>query len=431
MQSPTADLPVIVLGAGPIGLTCAAELRGRDQAVLVLEKSDRVAESVRQWGHVRMFSPWSELVSAAVARQLGSDWTMPKESVYPTGRQWVSDYLEPLGQALSPWIRFDRRVVGVARLDRDLVVESGRSEQPYVVHTYRPDGTIERVLARAVVDATGTWQRPNPLGSEGYPVTGENYHADQIVHTMPDPTDATWSGQKVAVLGSGASALTSLVALTRQGPNAAASVLWVLRRGSADQALGGGENDELPARAALGDKVRRAVADGRITVVTRFRAAEVRSGSAGTVGLVSSNGEVVEGLDRIVCATGFRPDLSFLSEVRLDLDHQLEAPAGIAGDIDPNWHSCGSVPAHGYQALEQPDMGLFIAGIKSYGRAPSFLAMIGFEQVRSIAAYLAGDLQAARSLQLNVPETGVCGGSGDFDAQPGPCCSTSDGKVIA
>ena len=76
-------------------------------------------------------------------------------------------------------------------------------------------------------------------------------------------------------------------------------------------------------------------------------------------------------------------------------------------------------------------MGLFIAGIKSYGRAPSFLAMIGFEQVRSIAAYLAGDLQAARSLQLDVPETGVCGGSGDFDAQPGPCCSTSDGKVIA
>ncbi|MGK4066811.1 NAD(P)-binding domain-containing protein [Rothia sp. HC945] len=429
MDPSTEDLPVIVLGAGPIGLACAAELRGRDQSVLVLEQSDRVAENVHQWAHVRMFSPWEELVSAAGVKQLGAQWKPPKASVYPTGQQWVSQYLDPLGQALSDWIRFDRRVVGVSRLDRDLLVESGRAEQPFVIHARRSNGCIERILARAVVDTTGTWQRPSPLGSEGYPVAGEIDHADRIVHTMPDPADPCWAGQKVAVLGSGASALTSLVALTRQGENAASSVVWAVRRGSVDQALGGGENDELPARAALGDKVRRAISDGRITVVTQFRVAAVYSEAEDTVALVSSDGGTVEGLDRIVCTTGFRPDHSFLSEVRLDLDRQLEAPAGIAADIDPNWHSCGSVPAHGYQSLEQPDAGLFIAGIKSYGRAPSFLAMTGFEQVRSIAAYLAGDLQAAQSVQLDLPETGVCGGSGDFDAEPEACCNTSEGRV--
>ncbi|MGK4188312.1 NAD(P)-binding domain-containing protein [Rothia koreensis] len=429
MDSTTSDLPVLVLGAGPIGLACAAELRGRDQSVLVIEQSDRVASTVRRWAHVRMFSPWEELVSAAGIRQLGSQWNPPRGSLYPTGQQWVSDYLDPLGQALSDWIRFGRRVVGVSRLDRDLLVESGRAEQPYVIHARHSDGSIERILARAVVDTTGTWQRPAPLGSEGYPVAGELDHADRIVHTMPDPADPSWARQKVAVLGSGASALTSLVALTRQGEHAASSVLWAVRRGSVDQALGGGENDELPARAALGDKVRRAIADGRITVVTRFRTATVRSETGGKATLESSDGEVIEGLDRIVCATGFRPDLSFLSEVRLDLDRQLEAPAGIAADIDPNWHSCGSVPAHGYQALEQPDAGLFIAGIKSYGRAPSFLAMTGFEQVRSIAAYLAGDLQAAQSVQLHLPETGVCGGSGDFDVEPKASCNTPNERV--
>jgi hypothetical protein len=89
--------------------------------------------------------------------------------------------------------------------------------------------------------------------------------------------------------------------------------------------------------------------------------------------------------------TGFRPDLSLLAELRLELDSTLQAPVALAPLIDPNVHSCGTVYPHGVSELSHPEPGVFLAGMKSYGRAPTFLAMTGYEQVRSIAAALAGD----------------------------------------
>ena len=97
-----------------------------------------------------------------------------------------------------------------------------------------------------------------------------------------------------------------------------------------------------------------------------------------------------------------------LREVRLDLDPALECPRALAPLIDPNVHSCGTVRPHGAAELEQPETGFFIAGMKSYGRAPTFLLATGYEQVRSIAAYLAGDIEASRRVELDLPETGVC-----------------------
>jgi len=98
--------------------------------------------------------------------------------------------------------------------------------------------------------------------------------------------------------------------------------------------------------------------------------------------------------DLIVNATGFRPNLAMLREVRLDLDEVVEAPRRLAPLIDPNIHSCGTVAPHGFAELQQPESGFFIAGMKSYGRAPTFLLATGYEQVRSITAWLDGDLPA-------------------------------------
>ena len=128
--------------------------------------------------------------------------------------------------------------------------------------------------------------------------------------------------------------------------------------------------------------------------------------------------------------TGFRPDLGWLSEVRLDLDPVLSAPTKLAPLIDPNVHSCGTVYPHGVAELAQPEHGLYLAGMKSYGRAPSFLALTGFEQTRSIVAAIAGDHEAAARVELVLPESGVCGGSGQFDGRPseengGGCCAPS------
>lgn len=425
----TADLPVVVLGSGPIGLAAAAELVGRGLPIRVFEQGAEPAAGVRSWAHVRLFSPWSELTSPAGTALLEpTGWRHPAPETYPTGGEWIAGYLAPLAAALGDRVSVGHEVVGVARLDRDLVVESGRDQQPFVVLVRTEHGGLERVLARAVIDATGSLRRPNPLGSEGYPAMGETAHRDRILYGMPDPDrDADiYAGKATAVVGSGASALTALIALTSAPLHQPDSrVLWVLRRGQVGDSYGGGEADQLPARGALGIRVREAVQDGRIEVVTGFRTIAVEDDADGRVQLVAADGRRLAGLDRIVCVTGFRPDLSFLSEVRLELDSRLQAPVALAPEIDPNFHSCGTVKPHGHRVLAQPESGLYLAGMKSYGRAPSFLAMTGFEQVRSIAAALAGDLAAADDVRLQLPDTGVCDGAGLFDAGSGAaggCC---------
>ncbi len=162
--------------------------------------------------------------------------------------------------------------------------------------------------------------------------------------------------------------------------------------------------------------------------MTAFRTGEVAAGGAGTLTLTSLDGATLGDVDEIIVVTGFRPDLSWLAEVRLDLDPVLSAPSRLAPLIDPNVHSCGTVYPHGAAELAQPETGLYLAGMKSYGRAPSFLALTGYEQTRSVVAAIAGDHEAAARVDLVLPESGVCGGSGVFDGEPteesgGACCA--------
>jgi hypothetical protein len=128
-------------------------------------------------------------------------------------------------------------------------------------------------------------------------------------------------------------------------------------------------------------------------------------------------------VDELVVATGFRPDLSMLGEIRLRLDPAIEAPVALAPLIDPNEHSCGTVRPHGARELVQDDPGFYLAGIKSYGRAPTFLMITGYEQVRSIAADIAGDKEAAERVELELPETGVCTRGGvEGGTEASGCC---------
>ena len=90
------------------------------------------------------------------------------------------------------------------------------------------------------------------------------------------------------------------------------------------------------------------------------------------------------------------------------LDPWLESSGTIGPLIDPNLHSCGTVRPHGARELAHPEAGFFIIGMKSYGRAPTFLLATGYEQVRSVAAALAGNVDAAMRVELTLPETGVC-----------------------
>jgi len=418
-----SELPVVIVGAGPQGLAAAAHLVERGQDVVVLERGATAAAAVAEWGHVRLFSGWSELVDAAARRLLeATGWIEPSEG-YPTGQEWVDGYLAPLARALGARVRTGTTVTGIARAGRDRVVDSGRRDAPLTVHAVDQLGHEERIAARAVVDASGTWSTPGPAGADGLPALGEQAAADRVSYRIPDDVSSL-AGKHVLVVGAGNSAAHAVLRLTDLARTVPSTrVTWVLRRGSTGSVFGGGAGDGLPQRAALGVRARRAMEKGLVEVVTGFRVAEIQPQEE-SVTVVSEDGREIARVAHVFALTGFRPDTSFLSELRIDLDPALQAVAGIAAEIDPNIHSCGSVGATGARELAQPESGFFIVGAKSYGRAPTFLALTGYEQVRSVAAHLAGDHEAAARNLLALPATGVCGGSGDFDAAAGSCCTT-------
>lgn len=429
------DLPVVVVGAGPQGLAAAAHLVERAIPVLVVEAGDTAGAAVSEWGHVRLFSEWSEIVDRAAARMLASSgWVAPTKG-FPTGTQWVDEYLAPLAAELGARVRYGTRVVGVSRRGRDRLVDSGRAGQPFTVHLETADGGEQRLDAGAVIDASGTWSKPNPAGADGLSALGEKTAADLLDYRIPDYRDrGTYEGKHNVVVGSGHSALTAVIALgriARRDPST--TVTWVLRRGAVGNTFGGGESDELPARGRLGLAAQELVESGVVTMVTGFRIETVaRDGHRVVVS--SEDGRSLPAADHVAVLTGFRPDLSFLSELRLELDSTLQAPVRIAAEIDPNLHSCGSVAATGAADLVQPEADFYLVGAKSYGRAPTFLAMTGYEQVRSVVAELAGDHEAAARVEPALPDTGVCGGAGLFDeAEPaagGSCCAVPQPQSI-
>ncbi|MGW1764996.1 NAD(P)-binding domain-containing protein [Streptomyces sp. NPDC002073] len=435
MNASTEALPVVVIGAGPIGLAAAARLIERDIEPLVLEAGPAAASAVRDWSHVRLFSTWSEVVDPEAEKLLApTGWVKPDGATYPSGGDWAERYLQPLADVLGDRVRYNATVTGVSRAGRDRIVDADREAQPFVIHLTGPGGE-ERIFARAVIDASGTWSTPSPAGGSGLAALGEKAASDRISYRVPDLKDPAvrtrYAGKRTAVIGSGASAFTALAYLAdlakdEQGTHAQ----WILRRGISGSTFGGGNADQLPARGALGLAAKAAVDDGYADAVTGFRTDAIEKTGDGRLILVGEDGRRLDPVDEVIVLTGLRPDLTFLDELRLGLDERLQAPIALAPLIDPNQHSCGTVYPHGVNELSHPEKDVYLVGMKSYGRAPTFLAMTGYEQVRSIVAHLAGDQEAAERVELTLPETGVCGGAGLFD-QPAAAEETGGGCCAA
>jgi NADPH-dependent 2,4-dienoyl-CoA reductase/sulfur reductase-like enzyme len=428
------QLSVAIIGAGPVGLTAASHLLSRGLEPIIFEAGDEPGASVRDWGHVRVFSPWRYNIDPVAAELLESNgWIAPLANEYPTGAEIVADYIEPLAAvpAISSRLHLGSRVTRVSRHRIDKLKDAGREDAPFEL-TVERDGVEERHLAPAVIDASGTWTRPNPLGANGLPAAGEEAHADRVAYAIPDVLDrdrARYAGKRVLVVGSGHSAfnvMLDLVSLREQEPRT--EILWAIRGGDPGRAFGGGEADQLPARAALGEAIRNLVEDGGIELVAGFHIDRVESHDEQ---VVVADGDRQLVADEVIAATGFRPDLTVLGELRLDLDDRVEAPRSLAPLIDPNVHSCGTVPPHGVDELSHPDTDVYVVGMKSYGRAPTFLLRTGYEQARSVVAALAGDWESARRVELVLPETGVCSVTRDAscdDDRESPvaaCCGTA------
>ncbi len=406
---------VAIIGAGPVGLAAAAHALERGLDPVVLEAGPEAGHAVRQWSHVRMFSPWEYNIDKAAQRLLAATgWNAPDPQSYPTGGDLIARYIEPLATrtALKDRIKISSRVTAISRLGLDKVKSKGREVTPFEIRYCNSKGP-ERLKADAVIDASGTWFTPNPSGANGLSAIGEPELAKRLAYAMPDVLGSDrkrYAGKTVAVLGAGHSSigtLTDLVRLKDEAPST--NVIWLLRGDSPQKAFGGGANDKLSARGDLGSMFARLVNEGRLQVETSFGVTHITE-MDGCLRIASGSSccgrHVV--VDELIVSTGFRPDLSILGELRLGLDPALDCPIALAPLIDPNEHSCGTVRPHGARELAHPEPSFYIAGMKSYGRAPTFLTLTGYEQVRSIVAEIAGDKEAAARVEMVLPETGVC-----------------------
>ncbi len=420
------NLPTVIIGAGPIGLAAAAHLVQQNQSFILLEAGTEIGHNIRTWGHVTLFSPWRYNINKAAKALLAeTDWQEPTLETLPTGHELIDLYLKPLAELtqIKPFIQLNAKVVGISRQLNDKMKSKNRVNQSFKVYVEKGDD-IDIIEAKAVIDATGTWGNPNPANSTGVWLQNEKVLAEHIEYGIPDikMNSIRYANKKIAVIGGGHSAINTLLSLAElQKESPSTKIVWIMRKKSVEEAYGGKEKDALKARGALGIRIHELVDTGKIEVVTPFYISMVKKGDKINVaGTLNGEQTVLTGFDEIIVNAGNRPDFTMNSELRLSIDNVTESVQALAPLIDPNEHSCGTVRAHGEEILRQPEKDFYIVGAKSYGRAPTFLMATGYEQVRSITAYLAGDKEASKRVELELPETGVC--SVNLVNQSNSCC---------
>lgn len=429
-------LPVAVIGAGPIGLAAAAHLAKAGEKFIVLEAGPSVGHHVLQWGHVRLFSPWQYNIDKAARELLEKQgWEAPFNDELPTGKELVENYLLKVAELpqIKASIQLNTKVISIGKKGLDKMKSTNRENVPFVLYVDN-QGVIEKIEAKAVIDATGTWGQPNSMNSAGVWTEEEKSLENQIFYGIPNMNGKErerFIGKRVTVIGGGHSAINTILELSKLNEkHSALKITWILRKNSVEEAYGGEEKDALQARGELGTRIHQLVNSGKVQVYTPYRISNVEKNE----GSLKLNGELegesfsVEGLDELIVNTGSRPDFSYLSEVRLNIDAATESVGVLAPLIDPNLHSCGTVRAHGEEELRQPEKNFYIVGMKSYGRAPTFLMATGYEQVRSVVAYLTGDFEAAKNVELDLPETGVCSINLVSTKQDESCCDSTIGS---
>ena len=431
------SLPVAIIGAGPVGLAAAAHLAVRKLPFILFEAGDTVAANILSWKHIRVFSPWRYNIDKAAKQLLDStSWQAPNEEALPTGKELYDQYFKPFSElaVIKASLKLNSKILSIGKKNIDKMKMRDRDEAPYVV-LVNQSGEVHQYEVRAVIDASGTWNSPNPIGSGGNYAVGEIENRDKIFYGIPDILNQhmeRYKNKSVLVVGSGHSSINAILELDKlkqQYP--ATEIHWVLRKKNVRDVYGGQEADALEARGALGIKIEQLVNEDRVNVYTPFQIQQItnKDGKLTIIGFQEGEKFALPWIDEIISNTGSRPDFTFLREVRLSIDSSLESVAEIAELIDPNIHSCGTVRPHGEQELKHPDKDFYIVGSKSYGRAPTFLMATGYEQVRSIVAYIDGDIEAARKVELDLPETGVC----SVDAGDTACCGveSKSSKVAA
>ncbi|KAB2397768.1 FAD-dependent oxidoreductase [Bacillus cereus] len=426
------QLPIAIIGGGPVGLAAAAHLAKEGESFILLEGGDKIGSNILTWGHVRLFSPWQYNIDKAALHLLEQHgWESPDIKELPTGKEIVEKYLQPLANLpeIKPFIHLNTKVLSIGRKDTDKMKTANREKMPFMIYTEK-EGVLQIYEARAVIDASGTWGNPNPANSNGIWLKEEQSLNERIFYGIPDilgKEKKRYVNKRVAVVGSGHSAINTLLELAKlKESNPKTNIVWIMRKQRAEEAYGGEEKDALEARGALGSRIHQLVDEGNVEVMTPYKIQYVVRTKNGMdiVGHQEEQEIKINNVHEMIVNTGNRPNLSMLSEIRTSIDSATESVEILAPLIDPNLHSCGTVRPHGEKELRQPEKDFYIVGSKSYGRAPTFLMATGYEQVRSIVAYLTGDYKAAEKVELDLPETGVCSVNVKPNKVDDSCCGT-------
>ena len=386
-----------ILGAGPTGLEAALAAAENGFPFTVYEASDEIAGHVRDWGHVRLFTPWSLNVSERMRRVLAAaGHDAPGGDACPTGDEFVDRLLRPVAElpAIADHLRLGVRVRSAGRrglLKHEDIGGAVRAARPFRLLLGDQGGRQWTEEADVVLDCTGS-PVANPIGDGGIPAPGEEKLADRIVHRIPDlarEADA-WADRTTLLVGAGHSAQTVLVALSELAASRPKTrVAWLLR-GAPPRPVA---DDALPERARLTGRVAALAADPPAFLELH----------RGTIDALAEDGERLrvtlrseEGaredlhVDRILALTGQVGDDRLYRQLQIHECYATSGPMKLAAALlgqdgaAGGGEDCLAQTSLGADTLKNPEPGFFILGRKSYGRRNDFLLRVGREQVDEV-----------------------------------------------
>jgi len=407
---------VAILGGGPIGIELAVSAVKKGLSVTVLEKGEKVGANVRNWGHVLLFSNNSLNHSSdglEVLKDLGNP--EPNKQDYPTGQQFVSEYIDPLADFLSRssscQLRCGVEVTSVGRGDilKGQCIGGGkRNTTSFRILVINEDGEEELLEGfQSVVDATGSYGNHNWVGKGGIPALGEKklnpgseiwYNIPNFSMYMEKFKGTEGQSRITAVVGSGASAITSLKGLETL---AACDVIWFTRRGNTPYQLV--DNDALPQRDAL-YRLGNSLADGSNTHGFKSFSYKSHSHILAVRHVEDSMLEITyeqEGKEatlrvhNLVANVGYRPDKVETEELQVHYCYATDGPMKLSAALmaaGGGGGDCLVQVSPGPDTLRTPEPGFYIVGMKSYGRGSAFLLRIGHEQVKMVLELILGTL---------------------------------------
>lgn len=414
---------IAVLGAGPVGLEAALYARYLGYEVEIFERG-QVAEQVRQWGHVRMFTPFalnrSPLGLAAMKAQ-DAAWTAPADDELLTGQEYAERYLLPLAHSdlLVDSLHEHTEVLAIGRdgYSKNEPISLEQREEPdlrlLVGSTLSDEQGHQRfVTFDAVIDASGTYGQPNWLGHGGIPAIGEIGARIHIDYGLPDvlgKRHAEFAGRNILLVGSGHSAAVSLAALAELAAHAPDTwVTWISRE-PGPVPIHALEDDPFAERQRVIHLANRLARDdaNHITLLAGTTIAEVAwhaDRDRFAVRLLGGHAGEME-FDRIIAHVGYRGDSSLYQELQVETSRHHGAPLCVASALC-EFQSLQTMtePPFDAKMLVTPEPDFYVLGAKSYGRDSRFLICHGFQQIRALFSRI-GD---RADLNLYATMAGLC-----------------------